>query len=186
LIEFAEAVPSYVAMLRGINVGGVKIIKMEKLRATFESLGFGDVKTYIQSGNVVFKFAKTSTASLEKKIAGRILQEYGFTVPVVVRTREELAAILKANPLLKQAGIDEARLHVTFLSGPAPKTAAETLKPLAARSERFAASGREIYLFCPEGSGISALSNTAIEKKLSLQATTRNWRTVNALFEMAR
>jgi uncharacterized protein (DUF1697 family) len=173
-------------MLRGINVGGVKIIRMERLRATFASLGFGDVKSYIQSGNVVFKSTKTSTASLERKIAGQILDEYGFVVPVLVRTSEELDAILKNNPLLKLAGIDKARLHVTFLSRPAPDTAAEILKPLAAKPERLAVSGREIYLSCPEGYGISALSNTAIEKKLSLQATSRNWRTVNVLFEMTQ
>jgi uncharacterized protein (DUF1697 family) len=173
-------------MLRGINVSGHRIIKMEKLRATFGSLGFGDVKTYIQSGNVIFKTANASTANLEKRIAGKILEEYGFAVPVLVRTSQDLGTVLKNNPLLKQAGIDEARLHVTFLSESAPKAAGELLKTLAAKSERFAVCGREIHLFCPEGYGITELSNSAIEKKLSARATTRNWRTVNVLFEMAR
>jgi uncharacterized protein (DUF1697 family) len=186
LTEISDAVPTYVAMLRGINVSGHKVLKMEKLRATFASLRFDDVKTYIQSGNVVFKTANASTASLEKKIAGKILVEYGFPVPVLVRTSQELDTVLKNNPLLKQEGIDEARLHVTFLSEPAPKTAGEILKSLAAKSERFAVCGREIYLFCPEGYGITGLSNSAIEKKLSVRATTRNWRTVNVLFEMAQ
>ena len=178
--------PIYVAMLRGINVSGQKIVKMERLRESLASLGFSDVKTYIQSGNVVFKAATASTSSLEKKIAGKILEDFGFAVPVAIRTPEELGAVLKNNPLLKQPSIEEARLHVSFLSEPAPKTASEILKPLAAKSERFAVCGREIYLYCPDGYGETKLSNSAIEKKLSVQATTRNWKTVSTLFEMAQ
>ena len=178
--------PVYIAMLRGINVSGQKTIKMERLRASLASLGFSDVKTYIQSGNVVFKAATPSTSSLEKKIAGKIFEDFGFAVPVAIRTPEELGAVLKNNPLLKLPSLEEARLHISFLSGSAPKTAAEILKPLAAKSERFAVCGREIYLYCPDGYGETKLSNSAIEKKLSVQATTRNWKTVNTLFAMAQ
>ena len=178
--------PIYIAMLRGINVSGYKIIKMERLRAALASLGFSDVKTYIQSGNVVFKSATASTSSLEKKIAGEILEAFGFAIPVAVRTPGELGAVLKNNPLLEPPGLEEARLHVSFLSEPAPKSAAEILKPLAAKSERFAVCGQEIYLYCPDGYGETQLSNSAIEKKLSVQASTRNWKTVNTLFEMAQ
>lgn len=177
----------HVALLRGINVSGQKLIQMERLRAAFAALGFGDVKTYIQSGNVVFQTAKNiSPASLEKKIAGKIVEDFGFAVPVSVRTAKELAAVLNGNPWLSVAGIDQARLHVTFLSGPAPAKAEAMLQSLAAKPERFAVRGREIYLYCPSGYGETKLSNSAIEKNLSLTATTRNWKTVNALFAMAQ
>jgi uncharacterized protein (DUF1697 family) len=177
--------PVYIAMLRGINVSGHKIIKMESLRVAFVSLGFEDVRTYIQSGNIVFKAALKRRADLAEIIANKISDGFGFSVPVLVRTKEELADVLKANPLLKRAGIDESNLHVTFLAEAVPKAADETLKPLAGKSESFAVCGQEIYLHCPEGYGNAKLSNTEIEKKLSVPATTRNWKTVNVLVTMA-
>jgi len=178
--------PTYVAMLRGINVSGQKIIKMEALRASMASLGFADVKTYVQSGNIIFKTAKASTTVLVKKIAGKILADFGHTVSVLVRTPQELADTLKHNALLAEPGVDEARLYVTFLAEAAPENAEMLLKPLATASEKFCIRGREIYLHCPAGYGNSKFSNNAIEKKLSAQATTRNWRTTIALCELAQ
>jgi uncharacterized protein (DUF1697 family) len=183
--EQTNFMTTYIAMLRGINVSGHKIIKMESLRASFAALGFGDVKTYIQSGNVVFKTAKTDPAGLAKKIVKKIRDDFGFDVPVLVKTAEELAAVLKANPLSKRAGVDESKLHVTFLAAAAPKNSAAILQPLAAKSELFAVCGTEIYLHCPDGYGETKLANGAIEKKLSVAATTRNWKTVNVLHAMA-
>jgi uncharacterized protein (DUF1697 family) len=178
--------PSYIAMLRGINVSGHKPVKMDRLRASFEALGFTGVKTYVQSGNVVFKTTKTSETALAGKIAQKILADFGHAISVLIRTPSELDGILKRNPFVKQPGIDVARLYVTFLSQPAPGSATESLKPLAANAEQVFVSGREIYLHCPDGYGNTKISNNAIEKKLSRQATTRNWRTVNALFELAQ
>jgi len=172
-------------MLRGINVSGHKPIKMEHLRASLESLGFSEVQTYVQSGNVVFKTAKISEAGLAEKIAGKILDDFGHAVSVLIRTPAELEQILKC-PFAKKAGIDGGKMYVTFLSQPAPKSAADILQGLAAKSEQFFIGGREIYLHCPEGYGNTKFSNNAIEKKLSMPATTRNWRTVNALFELAQ
>jgi uncharacterized protein (DUF1697 family) len=177
--------PTYIAMLRGINVSGHKIIKMESLRASFAVLGFGDVKTYIQSGNVIFKTEKTEPNALAKKIVKKISDDFGFDVPALVKTAEEMNAVLKANPLVKRAGVDESKLHVTFLASIAPENAAAVLQPLAAKSELFAVSGTEIFLYCPDGYGETKLSNSAIEKKLSVAATTRNWKTVNVLHTMA-
>jgi uncharacterized protein (DUF1697 family) len=157
--------PIYIAMFRGINVSGHKPIKMESLRAAFESLGFGDVKTYIQSGNIFFKTTKASPVNLTKKIAEKILDNFGFSVFVLVRTADEVGDVLKSNPLLQGMGIDESKLHVTFLSEPAPKEAANILKTLAAKSELFSVCGREIYLSCPDGYGNTKLSDSAIEKK---------------------
>jgi len=105
---------------------------------------------------------------------------------VLIRTPAELGEILKRNPFVKQAGIEAAGLYVTFLALPAPKGAEEILKKLAVASEQICVEGREVYLYCPNGYGNTKVSNAAIEKKLALPATTRNWRTVNALSEMAQ
>jgi uncharacterized protein (DUF1697 family) len=177
---------NYIAMLRGINVGGHCIIKMEQLRASFAALGFSNVKSYIQSGNVVFEATNDSAVNLPEKIAQMILRDFGFSVPVFLRTSKEMEEVIKRNPLLKLPGIDQSKLHVTFLAGEPPKTAPASLQPLAAKSEQFCVVGREIYLYCPDGYGITKLSNTAIEKKLSVGATTRNWKTVHTLLAMTR
>lgn len=176
--------PTYVAMLRGINVGPGKIVKMERLRASFEALGFDGVRTYVQSGNVVFESEQKSSAGLSEKIEEKIQRDFGFKVPVLVKASREIEQIVSDNPLAKEKGIDHSKLHVTFLSDPPPKTAVKFLEPLATARERFRILNREIYLYCPDGYGNTKLSNNAIEKKLSVVATTRNWRTVNTLLEM--
>ena len=173
-------------MLRGINVSGHKIIKMEQLRASFAALGFRNVKTYVQSGNVVFEATNDSAPNLSKKIEKKILSDFGFSVPVLLKTSKEIQEIIKCNPLLETPAIDHSKLHVTFLSGDPPKTALEQLRLLAATPEQFRVIGREIYLYCPNGYGNTKLSNAAIEKKLSVVATTRNWKTVNTLLAMAQ
>jgi uncharacterized protein (DUF1697 family) len=178
--------PTFVAMLRGINVGKGKTVKMERLRASFGALGFGGIKTYVQSGNVIFESDRQSPAQLSRKIQERIQRDFGFAVPVLVKTSKEMEQIVRNNPLVKEKGIDDSKLHVTFLSDAPSKMAVEGLQPLATARERFRILNREIYLYCPDGYGKTKLSNTAIEKKLSVVATTRNWRTVNALLEMAR
>ena len=178
--------PTYVAMLRGINVGLGKIVKMERLRASLEALGFDNVRTYVQSGNVIFESARKLPVELSKKIEGKIQRDFGFTVPVLVKTSKEIEQIVSDNLLLKEKGIDQSKLHVTFLSDAPPKTAVKVLEPLATARERFRILNREIYLYCPDGYGRTKLSNNAIEKKLSAVGTTRNWRTVNTLLEMCR
>ncbi len=177
---------NYIAMLRGINVSGHNIIKMEQLRASFAALGVSNVKTYIQSGNVVFEAAKDSAASVSKKIEQMILRDFGFSVPVLLKTASEMEEIIKCNPLLKIPAINQSRLHVTFLSGDPPKTAHAALQPLAAKTEQFRVVGRVVYLYCPDGYGKSKLANSAIEKRLSVGATTRNWTTVNTLLAMTK
>ena len=119
--------PTYIALLRGINLGGHKIVKMDRLRKTFEELGFADVKTYIQSGNVVFKAPAQTPAKLAKRIEEKILGQFGFPVPVVVKTAVEIGEVISSNPLLKEKGIDPTRLHVTFLSCAPDKSALKLL-----------------------------------------------------------
>ena len=174
---------TYIAMLRGINVGRGKAVKMERLRTSFTALGFGEVRTYVQSGNVVFQSERKS--ELIRTIEAKIQHDFGFTVPVLIKTSKELAQIVRDNPLLRVKGIDVSKLHVTFLSEVPPKTAARVLEDLATTRERFRILNRKIYLYCPDGYGISKLTNNTIEEKFSLVATTKDWRTVNALLEMA-
>jgi uncharacterized protein (DUF1697 family) len=176
----------YVAMLRGINVGRGKVVKMERLRASLESLGFSGVRTYVQSGNAVFESERKPAAELSKKIEAKILRDFGFAVPVILKTSKEIEQVVSDNPLVKEKGIDHSKLHVTFLSDAPPAAAAKALEPLATSHERFRVLNREVYLYCPDGYGRSKLTNTTIEKKFSVVATTRNWRTVNALLEMAK
>ncbi len=177
---------TYVALLRGINVSGHKIVKMEQLRAAFATLGFADAKTYIQSGNVVFKAPTQANQKLAKKIEEKVLLEFGFPVPVIVKTVEELTAAIENNPFANEKGIDPSRLHVTFLSQALEKNAQKMLNAIPAGPDRFSCSGENIYLHCPNGYGESKLSNSAFEKILSVKATTRNWNTVNRLLEKMR
>jgi uncharacterized protein (DUF1697 family) len=178
-----HVVKTYVAMLRGINVGGQKVVKMEALRAACESAGLGNVRTYVQSGNVVFEQAEKKTRDVEVGIMDIVKKEFGFDVAVVARTGEELASVVANLPLV---GKDPDLLHVTFLSEEPPSIPAERLGRAKQASEEYVIRGREIYLFCPNGYGGTKLSNTFFEGALEVSATTRNWRTVNALLAMTK
>jgi len=173
--------PIYIALLRGINVAGKKIVKMEDLRASFEALGFGRVRTYVQSGNVIFEAKRTSSYDLTKIITTEISRDFGFPIPVVLRTSDEIGQIAGDNPFLNERGLDHSKLHVTFLSALPARDAKERIDALNARPDQFRVRGREIYLYCPNGYGRSKLSNNSLEKALLTGATTRNWKTVSTL-----
>jgi uncharacterized protein (DUF1697 family) len=176
---------TYISMLRGINVSGHNMMKMSDLQKAFEGLGFEQVKTYIQSGNVVFQAPKISPEEISKKMEDKINRDFGFLVPVISRTPEEFDGTIRNNPFLREKGVDSAKLHVTFLSEAPADACLKKLAALPAHPDQFRSVGREIYLYCPEGYGRTKLSNNAIEKVLTIRATTRNWRTVNKLYEMA-
>ena len=178
--------PIYVSMPRGINVGAHKRIKMEQLRASFEALGFEQVKTYIQSGNVVFKAAKASPGALSKRIEDRILKDFGFSVSVVSRSVEEMAQTLANNPFLKDRGIDQEKLHVMFLSEALTPAAAKKLAELTLAPDISRCLGKEIYLYLPNGVSGSSLMKNPLDRLLSVVTTTRNWRTVNTLHQMCQ
>ncbi len=177
--------PTYIALMRGINVSGQKIIKMEPLRASFEALGFKNVRTYVQSGNGVFEAKAAAPAGIAVKIADRIERDFGFLVPVTVVTSEEMGRVVRENPFLKEAGIDSAKLHVTFLSDAPGPSGLMKMRALPAGPDRLHCRSRSVYLHCPGGYGNSKLSNSAIERALAVGATTRNWRTVTTLHQMA-
>lgn len=175
-----------VAMLRGINVSGHKPVKMEALRASFERLGCDAVRTYVQSGNVVFTTTAAPGTALVRKIEAQLARDFGFAVPVMLRTARELSRVVDRNPFLKRTSIDRSRLHVTFLAEPpARKALADLLQLSSTPPDEFELTGREVYLLCPNGYGRTKLSNTAFERLLGVNATTRNWKTVTTLLAMA-
>ena len=177
--------PIYIALLRGINVGPHKRMKMEKLRAGCESLGLKQVATYIQSGNLVFQGPALSPASLSGKIRKRIAADFGFEVDVITRTCEELKKIIRTNPLLKEPGVDEAKLHVMFLAEPPTAEAIQKLESLTLAPDRVRVSEKEIYFYFPNGVSGSSLWKHNLDKVLSASSTMRNWRTVCTLDQMA-
>lgn len=176
---------TYICLLRGINVSGHKIIKMEQLRKSLEALGLENVATYIQSGNVVFSASQQSPETLCKKIQEKILRDFGFLVPVTIKSSEEVSKAIRNNPFPKEKNVDESRLHITFLSKPPETAGLQALERLPAKPDRFHYSGTEIYLHCPNGYGGSKLSNNTLERLLKVSATTRNWTTINRLHEMS-
>jgi uncharacterized protein (DUF1697 family) len=178
--------PIYISMLRGINVGGHKRIKMDRLRASFEALGFEQVKTYIQSGNVVFKAGKASTSGLSAKIEERILGDFGFSVSIISRTRDEMGKAIADNPFLKERGIDLEKLHVTFLSAAPEAAALKKLADLTVAPDRFQCFGKEIYFHLPNGVSASVLMKSPVDQVLAVVPTTRNWKTVNQLYAMSQ
>ncbi|MCX6258607.1 MAG: DUF1697 domain-containing protein [Bacteroidia bacterium] len=176
--------PVYLSILRGINVGGHRKIVMSDLRALYEGLGFSNVITYIQSGNVIF--TNDNNPDLTGRIEQSVFRKYGFQVPVIIRSQQEMQDLLKSNPFLTRPEINKDKLHVTFLSGePQPADIQKTME-INYPPDEFIISGRHIFLFCPFGSGRSKLTISFFEKNLKLTATTRNWNTVTELAGLMR
>lgn len=176
---------TFISMLRGVNVSGQNRIHMEALKDLYAALGLVNVRTYVQSGNVVFDSEERSLSMLAKQIEAQIEQSFKIAVPVLVRTPEEFQRIRLNNPFLRVPATDPVNLHVTFLAAP---PSAEQWTKLKSRGDgdEFSAGEQEIFLLCPNGYGRTKLNNTYFERKLGLTATTRNWKTVNALYEVAR
>ena len=175
--------PVYIALLRGINVSGQKLIKMTDLKELFQSLGCNNVQTYIQSGNVVFESAETEPSNLESQIMQAISSKYGFDVEVMVRTVEEFGRIIEKNPFPEAEG---NKLYISFFRNPQQEIPFEELDKVKSDSEVYLFFESVMFLYCPEGYGITKLSNPFIEKKLKTVATTRNLNTVLKLIEMAK
>jgi uncharacterized protein (DUF1697 family) len=185
ILQVLAAMPTYIAMLRGINVGGHGKVPMEKLRSICEKLNYSEVRTFIQSGNVVFEAAKSKPENLSQKIRGAILAEFGFEPAVITRTPEELAMAIANNPFVKQSKVEPAKVHIAFLSDLPKPEAVKKLEGLATPDERVQPRGREIYLYYRNGMGQAKLTGAVIERVLGIAATARNWNTVTKLYEMA-
>lgn len=176
---------TFIALLRGINVSGHKMIKMEDLRKMCASLKFVNARTYIQSGNIVFQVKQATVSDLEKKISKGIKKDFGFEVPVLVLELLELKKVLKGNPFVNKRKEDISRLHVTFLGDEPGKENLLKIKDGNYGEDEFIVAGKIIYLFCPNSYGNSKLNNNFFENKLKTTATTRNWKTLNELVKMA-
>ena len=176
----------YISFLRGINVGGHKKIKMDQLKVCYKSLGFKNVITYIQSGNVIFEVDETDPSKLENLIENKIEQTFGFSVTALIRTKIEFKRILENNPFLRKRKEDIIKLNVTFLSETPSENSLEPIEKFRDKSEELLLAGKEIYLFFSNGLGRTKLSNTLMEKKLKVMTTTRNWKTVNKLYELVK
>ena len=175
--------PVLISLLRGVNVGGHNKIKMDALRALYESLKLRDPQTYVQSGNVVFRSAIEDTGEVGARIEEGIAERLGLSVGVVMRTGKDLIDVTRKNPFLGGRA-DPSSLHVTFLADVPDPSAALRIDPLACAPDELVVLDREIYLRCPQGYGKTKLTNALFERQLGVVATTRNWRTVTKLAEL--
>ena len=181
----AGPVSTHVALLRGINVGGKHKLPMENLRAMFTLAGCEAVETYIQSGNVVFKAGAALATRIPTLIASGIEERFGYRVPVLVRTLDELRDVVRANPFLDTVD-DTKSLHVAFLRETPESDKVAQLDPDRSPPDAFRVRGREIFLRCPNGLARTRLTNDYFDSKLATTSTVRNWRTVLMLLSMAQ
>jgi uncharacterized protein (DUF1697 family) len=176
---------TYVALMRGINVGGKNMLPMSALAGMFEGAGCADVRTYIQSGNVAFSAAAACANRLADDIGGMVEKRFGFRPSVVLRTADEIADVAASNPFLK-SGADEKLLHVAFLDTRPDARRVAALDPTRSPGDAFKVRGREVFLCLGNGVGKTKLSNAYLESTLETTSTMRNWRTVLKLSEMAQ
>jgi uncharacterized protein (DUF1697 family) len=176
-------VATQIVLLRGINLGAKRRVAMPALREVLTGAGFQDVRTYVQSGNVVLSSRK-APARVGSECEALISARFGFDVEVVVRTRDELAQVVERNPLGEEA-VEPKRYQVSFLARALDREQVKALTALAAEPERFAAIGRELYAWHPDGVARSKLWNKLAGQGLGVVATARNWTTVTALLAIA-
>ena len=174
----------HAALLRGINVGGKNKVSMAALAEVFTRAGCTDVRTYIQSGNVVFVAAQASARRISSLVAQQIRERFGFDAPVVIRTAEELRRIAASNPFLRSE-VDMRSLHVAFLANAPDARRVAGLDPTRSPGDDFQVVGREVYLHLPNGVARTKLTNRYFDTALATVSTIRNWRTVLKLVELA-
>lgn len=174
----------YLALLRGINVSGHNMIKMDALKKMLENMGFQNIETYIQSGNIFFDSEEENAASVGFKIKQEISKVFGFDVPVIMISKTDLELCFKNNPFLKEKECDIKKLYVAFISKELTAEAINDLKISNFKPDEAAIDSNRIYIKYAIGAGKTNLDQKYIEKKLSVVATMRNWNTVTKLLEM--
>ncbi|WP_313579010.1 DUF1697 domain-containing protein [Chishuiella sp.] len=175
---------TYISLLRGINVSGKNSIKMDALRKLFEESSFYNVTTYIQSGNIIFNSNETNLKKLEQLIFNKILNKFGFNVPVIILTIDELEQSLNKNPFSNNS--DEKFVHFTFLKDLPTISYEKEINNKKALNEEIKIINKTIYLYCPDGYGKTKLTNNYLEKILKVSSTTRNLKTTRQLFTIAK
>ena len=176
LTEILKMSQKYVALLRGINVGGKRKLKMADLRESVLKIGFKEVSTYIQSGNLFFTAEEKNATILEEKLAQHLLEEYTYDIPVIIRTAEDIEKVIAQNPFPEAE--DFKQLHLIFLKEKPSETSIEDFEKLEFPSEEFKIEAQHLYVNYTDGVRNSKLSTTLIEKKLNTKATARNWKTL--------
>lgn len=175
----------YIALLRGINVSGKNLIKMKALTDSFVTMGFGEVITYLQSGNVLFCAHGTTESDLQETITEKIKEEFGLDVPVLVIKPADLVKIRDENPYTKYTEFDEKVLYVTLLKEDFVSSHLDKIERSKYTPDEFEVIENVVYINCPNGYGKTKLTNTFFESKLKVMATTRNWNTINKLIELS-
>lgn len=174
---------TYVALLRGVNVGGHKKLPMADLRTALCSVGCANVRTYLQSGNAVFTSDREDAAALTREIRAHVAATLGLDVGVLLRTREELAAVVASNPFPVTATAG-AKVHVVFLSANPSPEQWTTVDPASFAPDEFRLGDRAVYVWYPNGAGRSKLTLDVWERRLGVCATARNWNTVTKLLAL--
>ncbi|MFD2099784.1 DUF1697 domain-containing protein [Flagellimonas iocasae] len=175
---------TFIALLRGINVGGQKKIKMAELRKTLAKSGLENVETYIQSGNIIFDSESSDSRDLEQLVFEAILKDFGFEVPTLVVTGNDIKKVLDANPFADKE--EQNKLYYVLLKQPPQKELTQQLEEVSFENEAFHITEKCVYLMCKKGYGNSKLNNNLIERKLKVEATTRNQKTMEKLWEMTK
>ncbi len=169
--------PQYICFLRGINVGGKRIIKMDALKQTFMALGAIKVQSYIQSGNIIFEHEQTNTSLLNQQISEAILATYGFEVPVITMTTTHFKAIMEENPFVNQ----QEQLYVNFIAEKPAEALLEKLQTVDYHPDQLVCTAKALYLYCVTPYHKTKLSQGFLERKLQVTITTRHWKTLEAL-----
>jgi uncharacterized protein (DUF1697 family) len=177
--------PTFISLLRGINVSGQKLIKMDALKTMYQQVDFQNAETYLQSGNVIFRDDQSDPTDLAATISSKIQEQFGFEVPVIVFNIDDLKSIIEANPFKDDLRMDQQFLHVTFLAADPKEIDFELIAAKKSSSEEIVLIKKAVYLYCPHGYGRTKLTNNFLETKLRVGATTRNWKTVNELLKIA-
>ena len=178
-------VPRYVALLRSVNIGGYGRINMNDLRASFDKLGYADVTTYIQTGNVLFSTPSTSEPRIVGAIEERLDEDFGESPAVILSNVSELLRIGKSSPYAR-SGANPSRHHVTFLGTAPTKAILAALELPPSGKDELVIDGREVYVHTPSGYAETKYTGTFLERRLGVVSTTRNWNTVTKLCELAR
>jgi len=173
--------PVYIALIRGINVGGHKRLRMADVKASCEAMGLSDVRTHLQSGNVVFQTSRSDRAKLAKELE----DAFAVDAKVILRTAAELRKVVAANPMPEEAQRGPSHFIVVFLSGKPSAAAMQSLRDAYSGPEKMELHAAELYIEYGAGMGTSKLTNALIERKLGVSGTARNWNTVTKLVEMA-
>ena len=174
-----------VAMLRAVNLASHRRMKMDDLKTVCEALKLRDVRTYVQSGNVVFRTDERDMKRLTARLEQAIEKKFGFQSDVIVRSASEMRSVVSRNPFAKRRDIEPAKLVVTFLAGDPGNGARATVRTIPTSPEELHIDGREIYVYFPNGQGKSKLPTARIERTLGIPGTARNWNSVTKLLEMA-